>query len=84
MMRMHVQFSCLSAQSPRKHRHDLLWRSAYARPLKRRWLSPLQVYHTKRMQRVFAVRFSGDASYVFSGSDDMNVRMWKVRKSAAI
>ena len=30
------------------------------------------------MQRVFAVRFSGDASYVFSGSDDMNVRMWKV------
>jgi DDB1- and CUL4-associated factor 13 len=38
----------------------------------------VQVYHTKRMQRVFAVRFSGDASYVFSGSDDMNVRMWKV------
>lgn len=36
------------------------------------------MYHTKRMQRVFAVRFSGDASYVFSGSDDMNVRMWKV------
>ena len=26
-----------------------------------------EVYHTKRMQRVFAVRFSGDASYVFSG-----------------
>lgn len=25
------------------------------------------VYHTKRMQRVFAVRFSGDGSYVFSG-----------------
>ena len=23
------------------------------------------VYHTKRMQRVFCVRFSGDASYVF-------------------
>ena len=36
-----------------------------------------EVYHTKRMQRVFAVRFSGDASYVFSGSDDMNVRVWK-------
>ena len=28
---------------------------------------PAQVYHTKRMQRVFAVRFSGDGSYVFSG-----------------
>ena len=39
-----------------------------------------EVYHTKRMQRVFAVRFSGDASYVFSGSDDMNLRVWKVRK----
>ena len=38
-----------------------------------------EVYHTKRMQRVFAVRFSGDGSYVFSGSDDMNVRVWKVR-----
>jgi WD repeat and SOF domain-containing protein 1 len=25
------------------------------------------VYHTKRMQRVFAVRFSGDGTYVFSG-----------------
>jgi WD repeat and SOF domain-containing protein 1 len=29
------------------------------------------------MQRVFCVRFSGDGSYVFSGSDDMNVRVWK-------
>lgn len=37
-----------------------------------------EVYHTKRMQRVFAVRYSGDGTYVFSGSDDMNVRMWKV------
>ena len=26
-----------------------------------------EVYHTKRMQRVFAVRFSGDGTYVFSG-----------------
>jgi WD40 repeat protein len=41
-----------------------------------------EVYHTKRMQRVFAVRFSGDASYVFSGSDDMNLRVWKVRLSS--
>ena len=31
------------------------------------------------MQRVFAARFSGDGAYVFSGSDDMNVRVWKVR-----
>ena len=40
-----------------------------------------EVYHTKRMQRVFAVRFSGDASYVFSGSDDMNLRVWKAGPS---
>lgn len=39
------------------------------------------VYHTKRMQRVFAARFSGDGSYVFSGSDDMNVRIWKAKAS---
>jgi WD repeat and SOF domain-containing protein 1 len=40
-----------------------------------------EVYHTKRMQRVFAARFSGDGSYVFSGSDDMNVRLWKANAS---
>ena len=39
------------------------------------------VYHTKRMQRVFGVRFSGDGSYVFSASDDMNVRIWKAKAS---
>lgn len=44
-------------------------------------LSIPQVYHTKRMQRVFCVRFSGDGSYVFSGSDDMNVRVWKADAS---
>ena len=38
-------------------------------------------YHTKRMQRVFGVRFSGDGSYVFSASDDMNCRVWKARAS---
>lgn len=37
-----------------------------------------EVFHTKRMQRVFSVRFSADGSYIFSGSDDMNVRIWKV------
>lgn len=39
------------------------------------------VYHTKRMQRVFASLFSGDATFVFSGSDDMNVRVWKADAS---
>jgi len=37
------------------------------------------VYHTKRMQRVFSVRFSMDNRYVASGSDDGNVRLWRAR-----
>lgn len=35
------------------------------------------VYHTKRMQRVFVVKYSADSKYVFSGSDDGNVRIWR-------
>lgn len=42
------------------------------------------VYTTKRMQRVAATRFSADATYVFSGSDDMNVRVWKADASAKL
>jgi WD repeat and SOF domain-containing protein 1 len=42
------------------------------------------VYHAKRQQRVFAVRFSGDGAYVFSGSDDMNVRLWKADAAAQL
>lgn len=37
-----------------------------------------EVYHTKRMQRVFAVQYGMDGSYVYSGSDDMNVRVSKL------
>ena len=39
------------------------------------------VYHTKRMQRVFSARFTPDNNYVLSGSDDGNVRMWRVKAS---
>ena len=35
------------------------------------------VYHTKRMQRVFAATFTPDSNYILSGSDDGNVRMWR-------
>jgi WD repeat and SOF domain-containing protein 1 len=38
-----------------------------------------EVYHTRRMQRVFSVKYSMDAKYVLSGSDDTNVRLWKAR-----
>ncbi|XP_071701528.1 uncharacterized protein [Rutidosis leptorrhynchoides] len=40
-----------------------------------------EIYHTKRMQRVFCVKFSGDASYIISGSDDTNLRLWKAKAS---
>jgi WD repeat and SOF domain-containing protein 1 len=36
-----------------------------------------EVYHTRRMQRIFAVQYSGDSEYVFCGSDDSNIRIWK-------
>ncbi|KAG0173192.1 rRNA-processing protein sof1 [Apophysomyces sp. BC1034] len=39
------------------------------------------VYHTKRMQRVFCVQFSMDSKYVLSGSDDGNIRLWKANAS---
>lgn len=40
-----------------------------------------EVYHGRRMQRIFCVQYSGDARYVLSGSDDTNIRLWKSRAS---
>lgn len=40
-----------------------------------------EIYHAKRMQRVFCVKFSCDASYIISGSDDTNLRLWKAKAS---
>lgn len=39
------------------------------------------VYHTGRMQKVFSVRFSMDSRYIFSGSDDGNLRLWRANAS---
>lgn len=43
-----------------------------------------EVYHTKRMQRVFSVNYSNDAQFVFSGSDDTNIRVWKAQASKSL
>ncbi|KAF2455292.1 WD40-repeat-containing domain protein [Lineolata rhizophorae] len=40
------------------------------------------IYHTKRMQRVFSCRFTPDSAYVLSGSDDGNIRLWRSQASA--
>ncbi|MCJ1310668.1 rRNA-processing protein sof1 [Agyrium rufum] len=39
------------------------------------------IYHTKRMQRVFSTCFTPDARYVLSGSDDGNIRLWRANAS---
>ena len=41
-----------------------------------------EVYHTKRMQRVSCVRFTADASYLISASEEGNARLWKANASA--
>lgn len=43
-----------------------------------------EIYHTKRMQRVFCVSWSADGRYVLSGSDETNIRLWKARASEKI
>jgi WD repeat and SOF domain-containing protein 1 len=43
-----------------------------------------EVYHAKRMQRVFCVNYSADASFVLTGSDDTNIRIWKAQASAQL
>lgn len=43
-----------------------------------------EMYHTKRMQRVFCVNFSVDSQYVLSGSDDTNIRIWKAQASQSV
>ncbi|KAF7022020.1 hypothetical protein CFC21_034867, partial [Triticum aestivum] len=40
-----------------------------------------EIYHTKRMQRVFCVKYTYDGTYLVSGSDDTNLRLWKSKAS---
>lgn len=36
-----------------------------------------EIYHTKRMQRVWTVQYSADNKFIVTGSDDSNLRLWK-------
>ncbi|KAF2091282.1 protein SOF1 [Saccharata proteae CBS 121410] len=40
------------------------------------------IYHTKRMQRVFSCAWTPDNNFILSGSDDGNLRLWRARASA--
>ena len=40
-----------------------------------------EVYTARRLQRVFAVKFSADNRFVLSGSEDANIRIWKANAS---
>lgn len=40
-----------------------------------------EVYHTKRMQRLTSIAWSLDNKYIISGSDEMNLRIWKAQAS---
>eukprot|EP00557_Chaetoceros_sp_GSL56_P005328 CAMPEP_0176488148 /NCGR_PEP_ID=MMETSP0200_2-20121128/6549_1 /TAXON_ID=947934 /ORGANISM="Chaetoceros sp., Strain GSL56" /LENGTH=463 /DNA_ID=CAMNT_0017885101 /DNA_START=19 /DNA_END=1407 /DNA_ORIENTATION=- len=42
------------------------------------------IYHTKRMQRVFTLNYTADHKYIVSGSDDTNLRLWKAQASEKI
>lgn len=35
------------------------------------------IYHTKRMQRIWSLQYTLDHKFIVSGSDDGNVRVWK-------
>ena len=43
-----------------------------------------EIFHTKRMAKVFAVQFSLDSRFIFSGSEDAIARIWKTDRAAPI
>lgn len=43
-----------------------------------------EVYHSKRMQKIFSVLWSMDTNYIFSGSDETNIRVWKAQASTPV
>lgn len=47
-------------------------------------LNSREMFHTKRMAKVQSVRWSLDSNYIFSGSEDAIVRVWKADASKPI
>lgn len=43
-----------------------------------------EIYHARRMQRIFCVKYSLDSKFIMSGSDDTNIRLWKANASDKI
>lgn len=43
-----------------------------------------EVYHTKRMQRLSASKFTMDSKFVLTGSEDMQIRLWKADASQSL
>lgn len=43
-----------------------------------------EMFHTKRMAKVFSVKWSPDNAYIYSGSEDAVLRVWKPDASAPI
>jgi len=39
----------------------------------------VDTYHTKRMQKIFSVTWTGDNKYILSASDEFNIRCWKAK-----
>lgn len=48
------------------------------------YIQPYDTYHNRRMQRIWAVRFTGDGRFVLSGSEDANLRVWKTYASESL
>ena len=53
----------------------------FSNSLKQRNGISRDIYHTKRMQRVFTVNYTYDNTYIVSASDDTNIRLWKANAS---
>ncbi|CAI5442638.1 unnamed protein product [Caenorhabditis angaria] len=47
------------------------------RLFKSREMTSRDIYYTKRMQSVLSVLWSADSKFVMSGSNEMNIRVWK-------